>query len=233
MGQLKNFPPLDNYFRVRLRDFKCYLKCRYPKLKLIYFPIEGRGEPIRLLLRHAKVDFQDIRLTQQEFFGNYIKETNAKQLPELKMGCKKYNQTAAIMKMLGSKYGYLPLPFSKEAPMQRVLIEKVMGSINDLWTNIGDYKFVLPTPEAKQKSKDTFTKEKMPTYFGVYEEMLKNNSSKEFIVGNSYTVADFYMVGFARGNIFKPFAEVPEITTVLEKYPLLKNYLEIRNKDFP
>ena len=148
------------------------------------------------------------------------------------MGCKKYNQTAAIMKMLGVKYGYMPFPSAKDALMNKVLIEKVMGSINDLWSNVSDYKYLLPTPEAKQKSKETFVKDKMPTYFGVYEEMLKKNSSKEFIVGDSYTIADFYMIGFARGYIYKPFADLPEITSELAKYPLLKNYIEVRNKDF-
>ena len=68
MNKLKNYPLLENYFRVRLRDFKCYLKCHYPKIKLIYFDLEARGEPIRLLLRHAKVDFKDVRLNREQFY---------------------------------------------------------------------------------------------------------------------------------------------------------------------
>ena len=37
------------------------------KPKLYYFEGYGRGEPIRMLLALAKVDYEDIRLTQGEF----------------------------------------------------------------------------------------------------------------------------------------------------------------------
>ena len=33
------------------------------KLKMVYFDAYGRGEPIRILLGHAKVPFEDERLT--------------------------------------------------------------------------------------------------------------------------------------------------------------------------
>ena len=34
---------------------------------LYYFDLYGRGEPIRMLLSHAKVEFEDRRLTNEEF----------------------------------------------------------------------------------------------------------------------------------------------------------------------
>ena len=35
--------------------------------KLLYFNLGGRAEHIRLLLNHAKVQFEDIRLSFEEF----------------------------------------------------------------------------------------------------------------------------------------------------------------------
>ena len=34
---------------------------------LFYFDLYGRGEPIRMLLTHAKVDFVDNRISNEEF----------------------------------------------------------------------------------------------------------------------------------------------------------------------
>ena len=35
-------------------------------MKLFYFDIYGRGEPIRAVLHHAKAEYEDVRLTHEE-----------------------------------------------------------------------------------------------------------------------------------------------------------------------
>ena len=41
-------------------------------MKLMYFPIMGRAEPIRMLLTHAQVEFEDERVSFEAF--NHMKE---------------------------------------------------------------------------------------------------------------------------------------------------------------
>lgn len=69
----------------------------------------------------------------------------------------------------------------------------------------------------------------VPRFFGYYEEQLKHNTSKEFLVGNNYTTADFHFLGWysvihghpARKEIF---------SKVLKKYPLLEAYYNKREE---
>ena len=38
-----------------------------PKYKLIYFNSRGRAEPIRMIFAHCEVDFEDKRVTSDEW----------------------------------------------------------------------------------------------------------------------------------------------------------------------
>ena len=74
---------------------------------LYYFDLYGRGEPIRMLLTHAKVDFVDNRISNEEFAQMREDGTlPSGQVPLWQDGDRKVNQTAAIMKLIGKQTGY-------------------------------------------------------------------------------------------------------------------------------
>ena len=78
------------------------------KPKLEYFGPFGRADPIRFALNKAGIQFEDISVSQQEW-ANRKAANNAGEfgfLPTLTIEGKEYGQTGAILRMLGSKYGF-------------------------------------------------------------------------------------------------------------------------------
>ena len=74
---------------------------------LYYFDLYGRAEPIRMLLNHAKVEFEDKRLTNEEFVEMRDKGLlPSGQVPLWEDQGRQVNQTAAILRLLGKQHGY-------------------------------------------------------------------------------------------------------------------------------
>ena len=79
--------------------------------KLVYFDFQGRGQPIRYLLASKGVEFEDIRLTVEEWFvdkaaGTYGMGNMLPLLVEDDGSIK--TQRAAILAYLAHKHGVLP-----------------------------------------------------------------------------------------------------------------------------
>ena len=77
--------------------------------KLYYFDIYGRAEAIRMLLTHAKQEFEDHRINNEQ-----VAELKAAgklefgQLPMLEHDGKNLVQSWAILRYLGKLFGYYP-----------------------------------------------------------------------------------------------------------------------------
>ena len=78
--------------------------------KLIYFPVQGRGQAIKYLLGAKGVAFEDQVITGAEW--GPIKEAKTygdSQLPVYVRDDGSYvNQSMAILKMLAYEHGYMP-----------------------------------------------------------------------------------------------------------------------------
>ena len=84
-------------------------------MKLHYFNFHGRAEAIRMLLNHAKVEFEDVRHTIPEWQTVKLEsDFEFVQLPVLYVTneatgkVKQYSQTLSILRFLGRRYGYYP-----------------------------------------------------------------------------------------------------------------------------
>mmetsp|Transcript_32359 Transcript_32359/g.31663 ORF Transcript_32359/g.31663 Transcript_32359/m.31663 type:complete len:100 (-) Transcript_32359:381-680(-) len=87
-------------------------------MKLYYFDSYGRAEAIRMCLTHAKVPFEDIRLTKEEFEKlKTEKELEFGQLPLIEHEGKIYGQSMALLRHAGRTHGYYP---SEAGPAWRI-----------------------------------------------------------------------------------------------------------------
>ena len=79
-------------------------------MKLIYFPAYGRGEPIRMAFWKAGVEFEDARITHEEF-GKMKADGTLPfgQVPVLELDDgTRLGQSGAILSYIGSKYNMKP-----------------------------------------------------------------------------------------------------------------------------
>ena len=80
-------------------------------MKLYYFDMYGRAEPIRMLLHLAGEKYEDIRVDQDEGFDKLLKENKLEfgQVPVLELDDGTIlSQSWAIMRYLGLKYKLIP-----------------------------------------------------------------------------------------------------------------------------
>ena len=76
---------------------------------LYYFDVYARAEPLRIILNHAKVAFEDVRLNGEGFAAlKAEKNLEFGQIPALEIDGQLLTQSAAILRYLGKQHGYYP-----------------------------------------------------------------------------------------------------------------------------
>ena len=142
-------------------------------IKLYYLHLYGRGEPIRMLLNHAKVPFEEINFQLQEM-QEVLKQQDIyefKQCPVLEIDGKRYAQTIAILQLLGKLHGYYP-----EDPFTAYRVESSIQALSDIYQKL--WEVIMESDEAKKAQlRETFLKEQLPFYFEVMSKRLNENES--------------------------------------------------------
>ncbi len=203
-------------------------------MKLYYFDMAGRAESIRMLLDHAKVEYIDYRFGPPykqiksncpEFEQWSQFKTSGKleyeQIPMLEIDGKSYTQSSAILMMLGQKYGYLPTD-----PDQAYRCFNINFAVEDMLIKAVQYTMFAPaTPEKKEELKKEYFEKTLPIFLGAFEKKLKENSTQDYMVGNSITVADFDLISFFRHIVHLSVVFEGKIfMECLQKYPVLETY---------
>ncbi|CAI2378252.1 unnamed protein product [Moneuplotes crassus] len=197
-------------------------------MKLYYFDLYGRGEAIRLLLTHAKAEWTEQRISFEEWPEVKTSNKGIKfgQLPVLEKDGKFYAQGGAILRYLGGNHGYYP-----EDVEERFRVDEITDLIaSDFSPKIGEAVFGAKTEEEKKDSIGKLVEEHFPKFFGFLEEQLTSNSSQDFLVGDSYTIADFVLLSSYIAHINHPHRK-DQVSPLLDSYPTLKAYFAARTAD--
>lgn len=221
----EKYPTLHTYAENRIRDFNpLYKKC---STKLYYFDMPGRAEMIRITLKYLNQPYEDVRIKFEDWAKEKVSgKFELQQLPVVECDACGVHlcQTDAIMHRIGARFHLLPI----KKPNKLYAVIWWCNTTKDIMENC--FKSFLPIPEDKKKEIRTQFFEKMaPVFLAAMEERLKTNKTQSHLVGRKYTIADFYLLGVYRAVMNNP--SYPEFKSLLEKVPVLKEYLEKKDKE--
>ncbi|KAJ8041291.1 S-crystallin SL11 [Holothuria leucospilota] len=202
------------------------------KYKLIYFNARGRAEGIRIAFAVAGQEFEDVRLSREEW-PKYKEERGLNQVPALEVDGKLYPQSSAIARFVCRELGLYG-----SNNLEALQIDVVCEHLRDLGEKVIRFYF-----EKDEKVKEALQKEFFETFapkiLGQLEKILiENNGGDGFMVGDKLSMADIGIFSSITDGIerFKSgiLADYPKLTGLVsrvQEIPNLKNYLETRPKE--
>ncbi|KAI1700930.1 glutathione S-transferase 1 [Ditylenchus destructor] len=182
--------------------------------KLTYFDFRGLGETARFILHYADVDFEDNRITKEEWEA--IKPTMPyEQLPVLEVDGIKIPQSVAIYRFLARRFG-----LAGKTDIESALLDSIVDLQKDFFHEIGSW---FPVAAGrKEGDKDKLYKEIfVPAAERYFPRLVKllNESGSGFFAKSGVSWVDFFLANTSL--TIKNFA--PEM---LDKYPELKDHFE-------
>ncbi|KAI9209104.1 glutathione S-transferase [Polychytrium aggregatum] len=178
-------------------------------LKLTYFDVPGRAEPIRLSLFIAGIEFEDERLTREQFAA--VKPTLPfGQVPVLTInGEHVVAQSKAILRYVGILGDQYP---STNDLHTTLLIDQVVEEVDDLWLKL--LPSFLEADEAKRcEMRKKVAAEVYPPMLAGLDRVLAQHGGK-YAVGDKLTIADVYLFYLFKMSI-EPNAAIEHIPSDL------------------
>lgn len=153
--------------------------------ELIYFPIAGKAEQVRLALHIAGIKFTDTRMNWNDF-GEKKMSFPVGQLPVMKLSddvmiC----QSQALLIYAGRKGGLMPAD-----PENELLVNQLLCTTADIEGKCFPV-FFHPDPEQKQEKMKLLLEEILPFWLDRLDKMIGNfGDGAGHCVGSTMTVAD-------------------------------------------
>jgi len=175
-------------------------KQNLPKLRLLYFDLPGRAEPIRLALHAAGIQFEDERVN----FPAWIKmksESPFGQLPVLHVGSQSMAQSSGLLRYVGRLSETYP-----EDPLLALKVDEIVSGVNDVTQAI--YNTFPMEGSAQAAAREELKKAKLPGMLKALDARIALYSgSAGFSVGNSLTIADTALLGLMELTSAEKFKE--------------------------
>lgn len=159
-----------------------------PQYKLHYFDFRGLGDPIRLILNHAGVPFEDHRITMDKW--PQLKPTMPfGKVPVLETDGETLTQSQAIGRFLARRYKLMP-----EDPLEQYRCDELVDALMDIFPQLAPV-WATEDPEKKKELFLKFKEEFLVPRLKIYNTRLGANPAG-FAVGSSVSWADFFLFNF-------------------------------------
>ncbi|KAE9092261.1 hypothetical protein PF010_g17874 [Phytophthora fragariae] len=156
-----------------------------PKLKLTYFPLPGRAEPIRLAFYIGGIDFEDERLSFDEF-AEVKSRLPFNQLPMLEVDGEAISQSLAILRFAGSITGLYPTT----DPLAAFRVDEIFVLIDEMFNSPAWRETVTERDHDKLlKMREGLAKGIIPKTLDFLEKRVAAFKG-QYATGKALTVAD-------------------------------------------
>jgi glutathione S-transferase len=156
-----------------------------PEYKLTYFDFDGgRGEPIRIALHAAGIEFEDVRWSFQEFGANR-QGLRFNAVPTLEIDGNSFCQSNALGRYVGKMAGLYP-----EDALQALYCDEVVGALEDI------SHYVVQTfgleGDALKQARETLMSGRLTVFLQGLGELLARGGGQYF-ADQRLTIADLKM----------------------------------------
>lgn len=159
-----------------------------PAIKVTYFDIRGRAEPIRLALVVGGLEFEDERVDFDSWPAMKPK-TPYGALPILSVDGKIVAQSNAILRYVGKMTKLYP-----ECMKMGVQVDEVMDAMEDLL--MATYKNRGEDEEKVRETRVDLVENVLPKLFGGIEKRVALFGDGPFVTGEDVSVADLLIVNY-------------------------------------
>ncbi|KAF7988003.1 hypothetical protein HCN44_007497 [Aphidius gifuensis] len=193
--------------------------------KLTYFNMTGRAEPIRYMLSYAGIDFEDKRVSFEEW-SSLKAEMPLGQMPVLEIDGKIYNQSKSIYIYLGKKLNIAGDNYEEDYE-----INNAVDTMDDLKHPLTTWYFEKDATTKETLKEKAFSK--IDLLLGKLEETVKKNNG--YFVGGKLTWADLaftayndFLSNITGKNIITNYPELQKLVKKIAEIPKIKAYLSKR-----
>ncbi len=150
--------------------------------KLTYFDFDGgRGEPVRIAFHHGGIEFEDERISFEEFL-KVRESTRFNSVPTMEIDGNVVTQTNAMLRYVGKKVGLYP-----DDELQAYYCDEPMEAVEDMLHRIVA-TFGLEGEQLK-KAREELAAGWLTTFIVGLDELLTRGGG-EYFADNRLTVAD-------------------------------------------
>jgi len=206
-----------------------------PKLKLYYFNIKGKGEPIRLMCAYAGRDLDDARFADRDEFNQLVRDGTLPfgQVPLLEVTesdgtVHRLVQSSAILRYLGTLFGLYP----RDDPLRAAAVDAILDQETDAFVGVTVASYTTRfgidmTEEQRAAAYDSISRQVLPRHLGHLERILTAPTTKTGWLANTEqpSPADFAWYSRLRDHLPAKM-ELSEQVRTLKAFPALQAFVK-------